>query len=432
MRELNEIKNQILSSLTKKGVTKGAFSVKEQQKTELSFEETRFTLMRTLFDNSVTATVFCGTKKGQASGNDLSPEAVEGVIDTAVLSAQSAPEDPYWDIAPGQGSEVFVQGTSSADMDKFYDRLHELIEDITREYPQIKIMTSYAEFVSVNKIYFNTNGTEFVNNDRFYDLTLEFSANDGEKNTGIDAVFFATDNLDTRFIDMNDVRRHLQAAVDSLKVIKPEGKFEGTIIFTPDCLNEMISFLVGNYMSDSVLIDGTSRFKDKLNCKVASDKFTLAAHPFDKRIVIGERYTFDGFKSESVTFIENGVLTQFPIGLYAANKCSLPVSKNSFGNIYIEPGKEKIDDMIKGVKKGLLCGGFSGGTPSANGEISGVAKNSFLIEDGKITGAVSETMINGNLEEMFKNIEAVSEEVSTTGFSIIPYMAISGMVISGK
>ena len=77
-------------------------------------------------------------------------------------------------------------------------------------------------------------------------------------------------------------------------------------------------------------------------------------------------------------------------------------------------------------------GGFSGGEPGANGEFSGVAKNSFYVEHGRVVGAVTETMINGNLESIFRNVLAVSREQVCDGSSVLPYLACGGIVISGK
>ena len=88
--------------------------------------------------------------------------------------------------------------------------------------------------------------------------------------------------------------------------------------------------------------------------------------------------------------------------------------------------------MIASVDKGLIVGGFSGGEPGANGEFSGVAKNSFYVENGKIVGAVTETMINGNLEQVFQNVIAVSKEQVCDGSSVLPWLACGGIVISGK
>ena len=82
--------------------------------------------------------------------------------------------------------------------------------------------------------------------------------------------------------------------------------------------------------------------------------------------------------------------------------------------------------------KGLLIGGFSGGQPSTNGEFSGVAKNSFLIENGKICRAVTETMINGNLAGMLQRVRGISKETDDSGVFSLPYLAVDGIVISGK
>ena len=88
--------------------------------------------------------------------------------------------------------------------------------------------------------------------------------------------------------------------------------------------------------------------------------------------------------------------------------------------------------MIASVKNGLIVGGFSGGEPGANGEFSGVAKNSFLIENGKIGPALSETMISGNMADMLNRLRAVSSEQVADGMMVLPYMAFDGITISGK
>jgi PmbA protein len=88
--------------------------------------------------------------------------------------------------------------------------------------------------------------------------------------------------------------------------------------------------------------------------------------------------------------------------------------------------------MVKSVKKGVLLARFSGGSPSDNGDISGVAKNSYLIEDGEIKYPISESMISGNVADMLMNVTAVSRERVDYGFSIYPWVAVSGVTISGK
>ena len=53
--------------------------------------------------------------------------------------------------------------------------------------------------------------------------------------------------------------------------------------------------------------------------------------------------------------------------------------------------------MVGGVRRGALVGRLSMGRPASNGDFSGVVKNSFLLRDGEVGPALSETMITGNV-----------------------------------
>ena len=120
------------------------------------------------------------------------------------------------------------------------------------------------------------------------------------------------------------------------------------------------------------------------------------------------------------------------LSLYAANKTGRPVMKNSGSGLVMKAGEQSLEEIVGGIEKGLLVGGFSGGQPGTNGEFSGVAKNSFLIENGRVTRAVTETMINGNLGDMLRHVRGISRERDVQGVFTLPYLAVDGIVISGK
>ena len=65
------------------------------------------------------------------------------------------------------------------------------------------------------------------------------------------------------------------------------------------------------------------------------------------------------------------------------------------------------------------------------GHFTGVAKNSFLIKDGKIAQALTETMISGNLAQMLKSVRGISAESVNYGTCILPYAAFDGITVSG-
>ena len=86
--------------------------------------------------------------------------------------------------------------------------------------------------------------------------------------------------------------------------------------------------------------------------------------------------------------------------------------------------------MIKDVDKGIILCRFSGGSPSDNGDFSGVAKNSFYIENGEIQYPITETMISGNIAQMFMNIIDISNDTIDFGYNILPWISFDGITIS--
>ena len=293
-------------------------------------------------------------------------------------------------------------------------------------------MASIGSFDRWHWLSRNTNGTEFEGIGGQYHFSIEICASDGERTTGLDYTGIAMKTLGQPLIELGDIRRHLEDIRRSIHPETLEGKFEGTLILTPGCAANFIFMTLSNYICDGVIINGTSQWLDKVGEQVADEKLTITLDPYDERIISGECGTASGFRSEKVTLIEKGVLKTHWLSLYGANKTGRPVVKNTGSDLVVTPGDKTLEELIASVDKGLIIGYYSGGQPGTNGEFSGVAKNSFLIENGKIKGAVTETMVNGNLGEAFRKIRGISREVLCDGGSVVPYIAVDGIVISGK
>ena len=57
---------------------------------------------------------------------------------------------------------------------------------------------------------------------------------------------------------------------------------------------------------------------------------------------------------------------------------------------------------------------------------------SFLSENGRLTDALTETMISGNFADMLMHIEAISADTVSDGSSVLPYVAFGNVTVSGK
>ena len=192
---------------------------------------------------------------------------------------------------------------------------------------------------------------------------------------------------------------------------------------------DFLSFIQGS-ISDGSIISGTSIYKDKIGSKIASENFNLSSCPLSKDLASGYFVTGDTYKTQNIDIIKNGVLQTHLLSLYGANKTGGKRISNSGGAHIITQGTESLDSMIKNVKKGILLCRFSGGYPNDNGDFSGVAKNSYYIENGEIKYPVIETMISGNISNMFLNINNISNENINFGDKILPWISFNGITIS--
>ena len=389
-------------------------------------------MFRTLFDRSLSITAYKDNKKGSAFINQFDDSSINSAVMDCIKSAESGIPDEAYDIAPRQEAETFRDGAYEPDMDLFFQRTRELMKDITERHPKIIMEQMIVSHDKVHSVYQNTNGTEFESFTGAYSVSLMFSAHEGETTTSFFGSGVYTDSLDRPFIELGSLEKDLSDTEAQLTTIPMEGKFEGVIVLTPGSLGGFLGSAVSNFVSDGVILEKTSIWLDKLEKQVADSRITISLCPGDSRIVCGEKYTYDGFRSQDYDLIKDGVLKSFMLSLYVSNKSGFAPAKNSSFSVIIEGGDTSYEDMIKNIKKGLIVGRFSGGQPGVNGDFSGVAKNSFLIEDGKVKGAVSETMINGNLAELLNNLVAISRETTADGTTVLPYMAFDKVVISGK
>ena len=280
-------------------------------------------------------------------------------------------------------------------------------------------------------VFGNTNGVLFTEEDGSYSVNIMYSAHKDDNVTsfnyiGVDYLDPAQDILETA-----DVKLMLERAVKELDAVPFSGKFTGTAVFSPACLCDFISTITDSFTGDLSLIEGTSPWKDSLGKEVADPSFTLSVIPLSDEIVCGERLTADGYKSENYDIIKNGVLESFSLSEYAARKTGLKRAKSTSGCVKVQCGDKTLEEIVKNIDNGILVCRFSGGEPAGNGDFSGVAKNSFLIKDGRIASPLSETMISGNLAQMLKYVNGISSESVNYGTCIMPYAAFDGIAVSG-
>lgn len=435
MREiyyLDAIAENAIAALLAAGADKASCSVNYEEVHEFNYEGGDFSLFRTLFNTGLLLMSIKDGKKGSARINSFESDAVAAAVSDCLSIGEAAEADSAWDIAPVIANGAFTEGELEPDTERLFERTSELMDDISAQFPKIVVEQLISDHSAFHNVYRNSNGVRFDTRGGYYSCSPMYSAHEGEKASSFFYSQCAAHDLSKPFIECGSMRRDLADTEKQIDTRPVEGKFVGTVILTPGCLDELLASALDNFAGDSHILDGTSVWLDKLGEKVANEALTVCVAAHDPRLAMTDHYTSEGFPAENFNIIENGVLRGFDLSNYVANKTGKRRAPNDSGRFVINGGKTPLEDMIASVKHGLLVARFSGGEPSVNGDFSGVAKNSFIIEDGKITGAAAETMIAGNLADMLMNILDISAETVEDGLSVKPYISFGGVTISGK
>ncbi|MEA2104893.1 MAG: TldD/PmbA family protein [Candidatus Cloacimonadota bacterium] len=425
-----EIIRYAQASLLKAGAQKTKCNLIKKEKQEFNVAAGEISLFRTTFDTNLYLTALVDDKKGTVTLNNLDMENIDISAKQAVEMAISSKADKANEIAEQQPANEFVKEPTKPDLDKMYDRLVEFMAFAKEKHPKTIIEEINFDFTTSDSYLINSNGVDYFTKKGIYTFVVMFTSKEGKKTSSFNYVAHVTKELDKPFSKCGNIDKLLRESGEQLETKSIPENFVGDMIITPECLDEFVSYITG-YLADYPLITKTSVFKDKLGKQIAKECFNLHSKPISDEIATSYYVTGDGYEAKDSTVIENGILKTFLLGLYGAKKTGEKRAVGS-GCWEIDKGDKTLEEIIKSTKKGIILNRFSGGSPSDNGDFSGIAKNSYYVENGKIQFPISETMINGNLIEMMMNIEEISKERVNSGYNNYPWIKFNGLAISGK
>lgn len=403
--------------------------VNEHEKRELNIESGKMSLLRTTFSNSLSLEAIKDFKQSSISINKIDKISIDNAILSLVDSVKSSQPDEANDISKNQSKEVFLKGELAPDLNLMYDRLENFNNYVKNDYKKIIMEAVTLDHNSSKTFIANTNGVDFEINRGLYGFSTMFTAKDGPNTSSFNYTGVNRLKLNNDFKNQGYISELLKQSEEQVKSFPIDNKFIGQVIITPHCLTDFISF-IDSSISDSSLISGTSIYKNKIGDKITSDIFSLSSNPVDDRIDSGYFITGDSYKAKNIDIVKNGILNTHLLSLYGSKKTGGKRVSNQGGCYVVDPGSESLKDMIENIDKGILLCRFSGGSPSDNGDFSGVAKNSYYIEKGKIKYPIIETMISGNISQMFMNVNSISKESIDFGDSILPWVSFGGVTIS--
>lgn len=425
-----ELLESILKKLMDKGADKASLKYSAETDEEFNIVFKELNLLRTVETNSVSIAVIKDQKQASAKLNQFDEASIDLVLAEVMESVENSNPDPAFDISPkDEGS--WTQGDLEPDADKVVFRLQEFISQTRERFPDIHFDATLTHEKS-HEIYLNSNGASFEDRSGTYGFNTVFTAKKGNKMSSMNFTGFLMGDLDRELLKINftgDLMRQSSEQIETRPI--PEN-FTGEVVIAPFLAMQLVYTFIQGQLADGGLLTKSSKFPDHLGQRILHTNLTLLNDHTHPDLCQRAHFTSDGFKSVSAPVIENGVLKNYPISLYAANKLGKKRTMGPVANLILPPGEEPLADIIGSVKQCILCMRASFGDPNANGDFSGVIKNSYYIEDGRISHPISETMLNGNIIDMLNSVGAISSESFNTGRLIFPYLKIGDVYISRK
>jgi len=426
-----DVAEYCVSRMREAGAHKAQCILQDSEVHEINAESGEITLLRTTRNTSLSLTGILDDRKGFISLNKTDRESIDDAVKKVINLARSSEPDPANEISSDQAPETFAAGPEGPDLDVMYDRISSFMDYSRSEYPTLILEQVILDFTLTNRFFRNSNGVSFDARRGWYSFSPMFTSKEGADTSSFNYTGFSSYDLERELRTYGSVDTLMKQSVQQVRTDGFPGKVTGKVLITPDCLDEILS-AVTSYLTDFPMITGTSIFKDSLDSSIASPCLTISSMPASEEIVTGYSFTSDGFRAENATIIDAGVLRSFLLSLYGSKKTGRRIGPNRGGAWVVEPGEKTLDEMVASMGSGILMCRFSGGNPSENGDFSGVAKNSYRIQDGRIAQPIRETMVSGNLADLLKNVLSVSKERIHFGSGVLPWILVDGLTISGK
>jgi PmbA protein len=415
---------QVLAALRARGFDHAQVTVSDTRRCELNLAHNEPSLLRSNEARKLSATGIVSGRRASAEGSDLSADGMALLVDELWTSAGSAPPDAANAVSAGQQLRV-AKGPREADPTALAAALRTLLDWRTAHTPTMMIEEATAAHVH-HRSHTVTSGGSAIDCDLGWcEMTVFGLARDGSQTSSFNYAGGSADAL-TEVPARFGIERMMRELTQQVHTETLAERFVGDVVLAPGAVSDLLSWLM-DQLRDGPLIDGSSVYREQVGQRIASPLLTLKSR-YDAPGCAP--LSADAFVTPATTLLDGGRLTQLCPSLYGSRKTGV-VHKPVAGEGWeLLAGATPLADIIAAVPRGALVDRLSMGNPAPNGDFSGVIKNSFALDGGRIGAALAETMISGNVAQMLKDVVAVSAERIDSGSDALPWLRIGGLHFS--
>ena len=388
-------------------------------------------------DGALGISVYLGQQKGNASTSDLSEEAIKNTVEAALAIAKYTSPDDCTGLADKElmafeAPDLALYHEASVDVEQA-TKLALEAEKSALEYDAKIVNSNGASFNSHTgvRVYGNTHGMLQSYLSSRYSLSCsviggELDQLENDYEYTVSREFDALSSAD--WVGQNCAKKVI-ARLNPQKL----STREVPVIFLNDVATGLISHLTGA-ISGGSLYRKSSFLLDHLGKQVLPDWFQISERPHLLRRLASTPFDSEGVRTQNLEIIQDGVLQTYLLTSYSGRKMGMQSTGHAGGihNWLVKPNLTGgLTALLRQMSTGLLVTDVMGqGVNIVTGDYSRGAAG-FWVENGEIQYPVAEITIAGQLQDMLKNIIAVSDDIEhrsniQTGSILLNKMKISG------
>lgn len=388
-------------------------------------------------DGSLGISVYLGKRKGNASTSDLQPKSIVQAVESALAIAKYTSEDECAGLA-----DKSQMAFNTPDLDLYHQA------DITVDQAVGLALEAEHHALNADERIVNSDGASFNSHRgiRVY----------GNTHGMLQSYLSSRYSLSCRIISAYEdqlerdyeytISREFgklaspewvgqQAAMKAVERLNPQkiATCEVPVIFYNDVATGLIGHLAGA-ISGGALYRKASFLQDKLGHQILPEWVEIAERPHILRGLASSPFDSEGVMTRDHQIIQNGVLQTYLLTNYSAKKLGMQTTGHAGGihNWLVKPNRQNgLQTLLKEMGTGLLVTEMLGSAiNSVTGEYSRGAAG-FWVENGEIQYPVAEITIAGQLQEMYRNLVAIGDDIEhrsniQTGSILLEKMKVSG------
>lgn len=392
-------------------------------------------------DSDLSLRLFVGQKSASVSTADVTPAALDALVERAVAMAKAAPDNPWAGLAP----EAMLARGDLPDLDLFDpagepspERMRALAleaEDAARAVPGVSNSEGGSASANV-ALHVLATSHGFANGYATTGYSLSASVLAGEG----DAMQRDYDWHSARhFADCEPAadigRRAGERAVARLNPgTVPSGRVP--VLFDPRVAGSLIGHLISG-MSGAAIARGKSFLIGHEGAKLFPDAIVLEDDPLRPRGLRSHGFDSEGLPTGASRMVDAGVIAPWlcdsasarQLGRQPTGHAAGPGSVTT-GNLSLLPGPLSLAQLMADIRDGILVTELIGqGVDLMTGDYSRGASG-WRIVNGEIAGPVAGFTIAGNLIDMFADLRA-ADDVNRRYATHVPTLRTDSLTVAG-